>query len=821
MLSLRLLIRELRAGQLTLLALALVVAVAAMTSTAVLTNRIDRAMVQDASALLGGDLVIRGDRPLSERWITEGQALGLETTETIEFPSIVGFDDRFELAAIKVVTEGYPLRGRLDVAAARAGQGIPTNAIPAQGTAWVDPSLASQLNVDVGDNVSVGESTLRISGILVFEPDRGGSFVSLSPRLMMNRLDLNASNLVQEGSRIRYYQLFAGEAADRFRARITPELDIAQRVRGLVDGRPEVGSALTKATQYLTLAGLLTVMLSGAAIALTARRWAEDHIVDSALFRTFGLSSRAVARVFALELLSLALVASAVGVLIGYGIQIVLVDTVASFLTVSLPTPNAEPALLGLATGLVTTFGFATPALIQLHKVPPIRILKRDYPTAGPGRIVTYGLALAGLGCLSLLYTRDLPLTALVLVAVAVLVAMILIIGRVAIRIVGPLERLGPAWRFGMQQLIRDPGTSGGQLIAFSLTVLAVTMVAMIRLDLVATWEDQLPKDAPNTFALNITKADAPGFAALLTELGAESAPLYPIVRGRLETINGTVLAAHPMEDEIPGSVRRELSLTEASEQGRDNRIVDGRWFTGDDESGLVTVEAELARELNIRLGDQLAFLVGPDPVTATVVGIRSVQWDSMLPNFFMIFSPGTLDRFESTLLTSLNLPDPVAQTTAVARAFPSVTLLSIDAVLNQVRGILAKVTEAVSFVLWFVLAGGLLVLMASIQTSLPIRKKEAAILRSLGGSDRLLSQSQWAEFLVLGALAGLLAAIASELLGRVLYTQILNLEWSTFWSVWIGLPLVSALMIGTIGRWSAREARQLPPAHLLKIAES
>ncbi|NBS11376.1 MAG: FtsX-like permease family protein [Gammaproteobacteria bacterium] len=821
MLSLRLLIRELRAGQLTLLALALVIAVAAMTSTAVLTNRIDRAMVQDASALLGGDLVIRGDRPLAARWIDEGRALGLVTTETVEFPSIVGFVDRFELAAIKVVTDGYPLRGRLDVAPARAGQGIPTQGIPAPGTAWVDPSLASQLGVDVGDTVSVGETTLAISGILVFEPDRGGSFVSLSPRLMMNRADLGASNLVQDGSRIRYYQLFAGEAADRFRARITPELDISQRVRGLVDGRPEVGSALTKATQYLTLAGLLTVMLSGAAIALTARRWAEDHIVDSALFRTFGRSSAEVAGVFAGQLLLLAIAASVIGIAIGYGVQLFLVDTVASFLSVALPAPSAEPALLGLATGLITTIGFAAPALIQLHRVPPIRILKRDYPMLGPGRVLTYGLALAGLGLLALLYTQNLPLTALVLLAVVGLVGLILLIGRLAIRTVGPLERLGPAWRFGMQQLLRDPGTSGGQLIAFSLTALAVTMVAMIRLDLVETWESQLPVDAPNTFALNITKTDAPAFSALLAELGAESAPLYPIVRGRLETINGTVLAEHPMEDEIPGSVRRELSLTEASVLGRDNRLVDGRWFTETDGAGLVTVEAELARELNVRVGDQLAFVVGPDPVVAEVVGIRAVQWDSMLPNFFMIFSPGTLASFNATMLTSLNFPDPVAQTTVVARAFPSVTLLSIDAVLNQVRGILARVTEAVSFVLWFVLAGGVLVLMASIQTSLHIRKKEAAILRSLGGSDRLLSQAQWAEFLVLGALAGGLAAAASELLGRVLYTQILNLEWSSFFSAWIGLPLISALLIGTIGRWSAREARQLPPAHLLKIAES
>lgn len=821
MIALRLLWREFVSGQLTLLALALLVSVAAMTTTSVLTDRIDRAMRVDAASLLGGDLKLRGPRPITEDVLQLAREFGLETTETVEFPSVVGREDRFELTGIKVVTDGYPLRGQLKIADSRAAVGYPTSAIPAPGTAWADPQLASKLALQVGDSISVGETTLKIAQILVFEPDRGGSFVSLTPRLLMNRVDLAATELIQPGSRVRYISLFAGDRASAFQARLEPTLDISQRISGVVDGRPEVGGALTRATTYLSLAGLLTVLLSGAAIAMTATRWAQDHIGDSALFRTFGLSGFESVRIFAMELCVLGLMASGIGVGIGYLIQLLLIDTIAGMLTIELPSPSAYPAFLGFLTGFVILFGFATPALVLLGQVPPIRVLKRDFQVGGLGRVARYGLALAALGLLGYLYSQDLRLTLWVVLAVACLFLLVMGLGRLVIGSLGTLERLGPAWRFGMQQLVRDPAASGGQLMAFAFTALAIAMVALIRFDLITTWESQVPVDAPNTFALNITVEDSEAFTAKVGALGGELAPLYPIVRGRLETVNGVPLIDHLNQLEPPGSVRRELSLTEASVLGRDNVVDRGRWFEPSDAPGLVTVESELFEELNLRLGDVLTYQIGPDVIEATVIGTRSVQWESMLPNFFMIFSRGTLTAFESTQLTSLRLPNPTADTTAIAAEFRQVTLLSMDAILDQVRSILARVSQAVSVVLYFVLVGGVLVLAASIQTSLPERRRESAILRSLGGSDRLLSQSQWAEFLTLGVVSGVLAAVGTELLGWLVYTQIFNLEWRTLWQVWLVLPVANGILVGTIGRWSARQARQMSPASLLKIAET
>lgn len=821
MIALRLLWREFSSGQLTLLALAIVVSVAAMTTTEILTDRIDRAMRADAAVLLGGDLKLRSPRPIETEWLVEAKSRGVLATETIEFPSVIGSGSTFELTGIKIITGGYPLKGQLEIADSRAGIGYPTSRIPDPGTAWADPQLVSKLDIEVGDWVSVGETELEITKILVFEPDRGGSFVSLTPRLLMNQADLESSQLIQPGSRVRYITLFADGDIEGFQAYVEPELDISQRLNGVVDGRPEVGNALTRATTYLSLAGLLTVLLSGAAIAMTANRWASDHVPDSALFRTFGLSGRETFKIFATELVVLGGVASSVGIIVGYFLQIVLVDTIAGLLTISLPEPSARPAFLGLLTGFVILFGFAAPALMLLSNVPPIRVFKRDYPVSVMGQLGQYVFALFAVGTLGYLYSNDWRLTGWVLVAVIIIVALVTLSGRVVIRGLSPLERFGPAWRFGIQQLIRDPASSGGQLMAFSLTALAVAMVALIRFDLISTWERQIPNDAPNTFALNITDQDEADFIKAVTSKGGDLAPLYPIVRGRLETVNGVPLAEFLGGMEPPGSVRRELSLTESGVLGRDNVIVRGRFFTSSDGPGLVTVESKLFDELGLAIGDVISYTIGPDRISAAVIGTRKVQWESMLPNFFMIFSPGTLEPFESTRLTSMRLPNPSTQTAEISSEFRQVTLLSVDAILNQIRGILDRVSQAVSVVLYFVLVGGILVLVASIQTSLPERRKESAILRSLGGSDDLLSQSQWAEFLTLGVVSGFLAALGTDFLSWFVYTKIFNLEWSSNWQVWILAPSITGAIVGVIGRWSARQARQMSPALILKIADS
>lgn len=821
MISFRLLWRELKAGHLTLLGVAIAVAVMAMTSTHAVTTRIDKAMVAEATTLLGGDLRVRSAKPLASEYTQEAERRGISWVETLEFASVVGKGEKFELSALKVVEAPYPLTGALEVADSRQGTGATTLELPKSGEIWIDLQLATRLQVDVGDSVEVGERDLAIAKILVFEPDRGGSFFSLTPRLMMNRVDLDSTDLIQPGSRIRVYTLFSGAGSADFREWLEPQLDISHRVQGLVDGRPEVGRALSRSAGYLSLAGLLTVLLAGAAIALTARRWSQEHIVDSALFRAFGLSGAAVLRIFAVQLIALGAAASLLGVGLAYLVQPLLEATVSGLVTQELPSAGLRPAFLGVATGLITLVGFAAPSLFFLRNIPPIRVLKRDYPVATVSRVLSYGLAMASLSGLCFLYSGDATITLYVTGGVFALVIFGLIVGRVVLLLLAPLESMGGAWRFGLQQLVRNPYTSAGQLISFSLTGLAISMIALIRLDLIATWNTQVAEDAPNAYAMNITGDQVQAFQNQVDEMGLMRAPLFPIVRGTLESVNDSNIDEWMQGVEVPRSVQRELALTETLDLGGGSWVVEGRFFEEGDPSGLVTVEEQLASRLGLSLGDKVSFTVGSDSVSAEVVGIRHVQWESMRPNFFMVFSPGTLSDFESTYLTSVRLTDPPSQTAALSRSFPAASVISVESILEQIRGILDRSAKAVGFVLWFVLVGGVLVLLAGIRTSLPTRNREAALLRSLGGSSRNLSQAQWAEFFVLGAVAGFLAAAGTEALGYLLYTNVFNLDWTWHWLNWVTYPLGAGFGIALLGRWSARESRKISPAQLLRIIES
>ena len=821
MIALRLLWRELRAGHLTVLAIAIAVAVMAMTSTHAVTTRIDRAMVAEATTLLGGDLRVRSPKSLPAAFTDQAESEGLAWAETLEFASVIGHGEAFELSALKVVEAPYPLTGALEVADSKQGIGETTLQLPGSGEAWIDLQLATRLSVDVGDSVEVGERDLLVSKILVFEPDRGGSFFSLTPRLMMNRVDLDSTDLVQPGSRIRVYTLFSGANASRFGDWLEPQLDISQKMQGLVDGRPEVGRALTRSAGYLSLAGLLTVLLAGAAIALTARRWSEEHLVDSALFRAFGMSGAAVLRIFTTQLVVLGAVASLVGVGLAYLVQPILVSTVSGLVTAELPSAGWRPAVLGAVTGMVTLVGFAAPSLIYLRNIPPIRVLKRDYPVATVSRFLSYGLAMASLSGLCFLYSGDRKITIFVTVGVFALVVFGLLVGRLVLLVLAPLESMGGAWRFGLQQLVRNPYTSAGQLISFALTGLAISMIALIRLDLIATWNTQIAEDAPNAYAMNITGDQVQAFQDEVDGMGLMRAPLYPIVRGTLQTVNEQPVDQWMGEEEIPRSVQRELALTQTDDLGGGSWVVEGRFFESNDPGGLVTVEEQLASRLGLSLGDRLSFSVGSAAVEAEVVGFRHVQWESMRPNFFMVFSPGSLSEFESTYLTSVRLSDPDTQTAALSQAFPAVSVISVESILEQIRGILDRSAKAVGFVLWFVLVGGVLVLVAGIRTSLPTRNREAALLRSLGGSSRNLSQAQWAEFFVLGAVSGFLAAAGTEALGYMLYTSVFNLDWTWHWLNWLLYPLIAGFGIAFLGRWSARESRKISPAQLLRIIES
>ncbi|WAJ35695.1 ABC transporter permease [Pseudomonas sp. GOM7] len=814
--------REARSGELRVLFFALLVAVAASSAIGYFSARLNDAMLLRASEFLAADLRLSGSTPATEEQIEAGKRLGLQHSHLVEFSSVVAAGDGIQLASIKAADEAYPLRGELRSAAApyqaqRPGQ------LPAPGEAWAEARLMVALGIAVGDEIEIGAKRLRLSRVLTYDPANAGDFYSLTPRVLINLADLAATEVVQPGSRVTYRELWRGDgqALAAYRQAVEPGLQPNQRLEDARVGNRQVGGALGRAERYLNLASLAAVLLAGVAVALSASRFASRRFDASALLRCLGLSRREALGLFSLQLALLGLLACLLGALIGWFGQYVLFHLLRGLVPDDLPPAGIWPALAGMATGLVALAGFALPPLAALGRVPPLRVLRRDVLPVPASSWLIYGAALLALGLIMWRLSLDLRLTLALLgggLITTLLLGGLLLAGLQSLRRL--LQRSALPWRLGLGQLLRHPLAAAGQALAFGLILLAMALIALLRGELLDTWQEQLPADAPNHFALNVLPAERDAFAARLAELSPHPAPLYPVVPGRLVAINDEPVRQIVSKDSRgERAVQRDLSLTWAEQLPSSNRISSGQWWSPESHSELpgVSVEAELAESLKLKLGDRLRFNVGGIEREAQVSSLREVDWDSFQPNFYMIFEPQTLQDLPTTYLTSFYLPPGHdADLVALSRAFPSVTLLQVEAVLGQLRSILAQVTLAIEYVLLFVLAAGVTVLLAGLQSTLDERIRQGALLRALGAERRLLMQARRAEFGLLGAAAGLLAALGCELVSLLLYRYAFDIAWQPH--PWLLLlPVIGALLVGSAGVLGTRRALNASPLNVLR----
>ncbi|WP_433884848.1 ABC transporter permease [Pseudomonas vranovensis] len=822
-LALRQLLRDARAGELRVLFFALLVAVAASTAIGYFGARLNGAMLLRATEFLGADLVLQGSSPAAPEQISRGTALGLQHAQVVEFSSVIATDNGIQLSSIKAANDRYPLRGELRSAAEpyaseTAGGG------PAPGEAWVEPRLLAALELKIGDSIDVGMKTLRMSRVLTYEPDRAGNFYSLTPRVMINLADLEATGVVQPGSRVSYRELWRGEpeALASYRDAVSKNLAANQRLQDSRDGNQQIGGALGKAERYLNMASLVAVLLAGVAVALSASRFATRRFDASALLRCLGLSRRQALSLFCLQLVILGSIAALCGAALGWLAQLGLFQLLQGLMPAQIPPGGIGPALAGIATGLVALAGFALPPLAALGRVPPLRVLRRDLLPVPASSWLVYGAALFALGLIMWRLSLDLLLTFALLgggLVAALLLGGLLLLGLRSLRRL--LAGSPLAWRLGLGQLLRHPLAAAGQSLAFGLILLAMALIALLRAELLDTWQNQLPKDAPNYFALNILPDDKNSFAQRLSEFSAEAAPLYPVIPGRLTAINGEpVQQIVSKESTGDRAVQRDLSLTWAADLPQGNTLSEGQWWQAQPPADAlpgVSVEAELALSLKLKLGDQLTFSIGGLQRQVQVSSLRTVNWDSFQPNFYMIFQPQTLQDLPTTYLTSFYLaPGHDQQVVALSRAFPAVTILQVDALLEQLRSILAQVTLAVEYVLLFVLAAGLAVLFAGLQATLDERIRQGALLRALGAGRGLLVKARRIEFGLLGAASGLLAAIGCELITLVLYRYAFDLHWSPH--PWLLLlPVIGALLVGGAGVYGTRRALNASPLAVLR----
>ncbi len=820
-LALRQLLRDARAGELRVLFFALLIAVAASTAIGYFGARLNDAMLLRATEFLGADLVLRGSAPAEPEQVKAGEQLQLQHARVVEFSSVVATDDNLQLTSVKAADDSYPLRGELRSAAAPYQPEQPGPG-PQPGEAWAEARLFAALDLQIGDQIEVGNKPLRLTRVLTYEPDRVGDFYSLTPRVLMHLDDLEATGVVQPGSRVSYRELWRGspEQLGAYEERIKAELQPHQRIETAKDGNRQIGGALGRAERYLNLASLAAVLLAGVAVALSAARFAARRFDASALLRCLGLSRREALMLYSLQLAYLGLFASTVGALLGWAAQHGLFFLLRELVVSEVPPATLWPALAGIATGLVALAGFALPPLAALGRVPPLRVLRRDMLPIPPSSWLVYGAAVIALGVIMWRLSLDLKITLALLGGG--LLATVILGGLLLLALKGLRRALSGAsltWRLGLGQLLRHPLAAAGQSLAFGLILLAMALIGLLRGELLDTWQNQLPDDAPNHFVLNVLPADRDAFAARIEALSDHVAPLYPVVPGRLVAINGEpVRQLVSKESQGERAIRRDLSLTWAQEIPADNRLTAGQWWpSARGELPGVSVEAELAESLQVQLGDRLSFTVGGLTRDVSVTSLREVNWDSFQPNFYMIFEPQTLEDIPATYMTSFHLPEGKdRELVQLARDFPSATILQVEALLSQLRSILSQVSLAVEYVLMFVLAAGLAVLFAGLQATLDERIRQGALLRALGAERTLLIRARRTEFGVLGAASGVLAALGCELVSALLYHFVFDLRWQPH--PWLLLlPLIGALLVGAAGVLGTRRALNASPLNVLR----
>ncbi|WP_293776148.1 FtsX-like permease family protein, partial [uncultured Oxalicibacterium sp.] len=769
--SLRMTRRDWRAGELRFLLVALIVAVAALSSVGFFVDRMRTQLERDANQLLAADMVIRTDEPISADLRAEAEKRGLQLADTTVFPSMAtagqGEDSVSRLASLKAVSEQYPLRGAIKIADAIDVAGQPATAIPEAGTVWVDAALLNALNVRIGDVVKLGEKSFVIARIITLEPDRGAGFMNFAPRVMLAKSDLAATNLIQFGSRVSYRLLVAGPkaAVDDFGKFMERQID-AQKMRGvriesLESGRPEMRATLQRAEQFLSLVGLLSAMLAAVAVAMAARRFMLRHVNACAMLRCLGMTQNQVTAMYLIEFLLIGLAGSMLGTLVGFGAHFVLIEWLGRLITNELPAASFVPAAQAIFTGMILLVGFAIPPILQLRNVPHNRVIRQEQALPQPMTVATYVLGLLAFVGLLLWQAGNLKLGLMTAAGFLGGLAGFAAISWGALRFLQSLRAAAshPNWRFALTSLQRRPGATVVQIVSLALGLMALLLLTVIRGDLVDAWRQATPADAPNRFVINIQPEQKTQIETRLAQANIDKAELFPMIRGRLLAINDAPITGESfIEDRAKRLVDREFNLSTMKDIPVGNIIKSGRWY--DDTKPEASVESGLAKTLNLKVGDRLRFDIAGEAVDVIITSLRDLEWGSMRVNFFVIINPASMKNMPQTWITAFNLPpEQVALDNQLTREFPNLTVVDIGSVVRQIQEVVDQVVSAIEFLFLFTLASGMLVLYAALVSSQDERKREAGLLRALGATRSQLSRAQWIEFLLVGSLAGLLAA--------------------------------------------------------------
>lgn len=815
--AMRMLRRNAHSGEARVLAAALFVAVASVTTVGFFADRVQGALDRQANELLGGDLVVIADHPVPPAFAERAARDGLAFASTTTFPSMVSGPAGVNLSEIKAVSTTFPLRGRIRVADAPAGPDREATGSPAPGTVWVGGPLVTRIGAGVGETIRVGHASLTVAAVITREPDSVLDYFGIAPRVLLNDADLAATGLVQPGSRITHRLLVAGDprAVARYDAEMRPRLGRGERIEGVRDARSEVRVSLERAQRFLGLAALLSVVLASVAVALAARRFSIRQTDGAAMMRCLGAAHADIFAINAWQFVALAAAGCVAGTLAGFAAQGVLSHWLSAFFSVGLPAPGWRPAVQGAVIGFVLVLGFTIPPLVRLRNVPTLRVLRSDVAVAEPSSLVAYALGLGTLSGLIVWQAGDARLGGIALGGFALALGLAAVAGYGLIRVLSRLRTnaSGP-WRYGLANLRRRTGSSLVQVMALGVGIMAMLLLTLVRTDLIVKWQKSMPADMPNRFAINIQADQLPLVQGYFDELGLATPDLYPMVRGRLVAIGERQVSPADYEDpRAKRLVEREFNLSWARTLRPDNRIVAGSWWKPGTQEAQFSVEEGIAKALSIRIGDTLAWDVAGSRFAAKVTSLRKVEWDSFKANFFVIASPGVLESYPASWITSFHLPAGREEVVnRLVGRFPNVSVIDLTAIMEQVKRISDQVSRAVEFVFLFAIAAGIVVLFAAITSTQDERVFEGAVMRTVGASRRQLMLAQLAEFLAIGLLAGLVAAAGAVGLAMVLSERVLGVPYEFDWLVPVAGLLAGGVGVAIAGLAGTRRAVSSPP---------
>lgn len=815
-----------QAGDLRVLVLALVLAVSSITAVNFFTHRIAAHLNNQGGMLLGGDAVIKADRAIPPQYSTEAKRHSLRSSSTLEFASMAINADKNILAEIKAIDDNFPLIGDFGVQflTERTAQNMRTR--PAKGEVWVEPRLANALNLKLDDQLELGAIKLKVAGILLREPSRGGDMFSFAPRVMMHIDDVPATKLLQFGSRVKYQLVLEGNAENlnQYTRKIVPNLQRGERIEDVKTARPEIRSALDKAEIFLGLSAMVTVVLSIVAMLLASAPFVARSQEAAALLRCFGASKENIENIMLIQTALLAAIAGGAGCLLGYLVQFGLAHFAGKLFLESLPAPNLTPIAMGMLLSFTILFAIMLPHIRALKNIPTIQILRRNFVLNTSKIWMNYLPVIVAITLLIFLLAKTFKLA---LAFLAGIFGICLVTGVLAFGLALLLHRASQSKAFdniiclGMGNLKRRLGLSIAQIVGFSIGAMVLMLLVMIKTDLMQSWQSSLPADAPNRFIINIQQNQVEPLKTFLSQISAiKSTPqVFAMVRGRLVEKNGQPINAEMFtEDRAKRLVSREFNLSSAAVMQTDNKLQQGRWWRADEAAApLLSLEHDIAQALNIKLGDTLTYDIAGSKITLTVASIRKVEWDSMRANFFAVTPPKTLTQFSASYMTAFYLPknqDNVLN--SMLQQFPNFTVIDVASIMNQVREIMSKLATAVSFIFVFCVLAGVVVLYAALVATRSARLQEASLLRAFGASRKQVILMLLTEFTSIAVLASIVAVLVASGLNYYLSRYVLDIVYQ--FNLQLALSaLVMALVLIPLAAWLViRAYLNVPPKQLL-----